>query len=232
MSDADHAAESAIVSSIRAKHPDDAIVSEEGSGTSGSSGRTWLVDPLDGTINYLYRIPQWCVSIACLDEEGPFVAVVFAPYRNELFFALRGQGAWLSESAAASAVGSPEARRLATTTLADPALALLVTGFSYDAAERREQHRWEHALIGRIRDVRRLGAAALDLAYVASGRIDGYWETFGNEWDWAAGRLLVQEAGGRVTEVPGVRPGAPGLLASGAHLHDPLLALIRAIEPA
>lgn len=232
VSDADRAAEDAIVSYLREMHPDDAIVSEEGSGTSGRSGRRWLVDPLDGTINYLYRIAQWCVSIACLDIEGPFVAVVFDPLRRELFFARRHQGAWLADSSAAMAAGSRSARRLAVSTLADPALALVATGFSYDAEERREQARREGRLIPRIRDVRRFGAAALDMAWTAAGRVDAYYESAGNEWDWAAGRLLVQEAGGRVTDVPGVRAGMPGILASGPHIHDRVLEWIRAIDPA
>jgi myo-inositol-1(or 4)-monophosphatase len=167
-----------------------------------------------------------------MDDAGPLVAVVYAPIVPEMFFALRGQGAWLSQNAAEVAVGARGARRLAVTTLDDPALALLATGFSYDAAERREQGRRESQLIGRIRDVRRFGAAALDMAWTAAGRIDGYVETFGNEWDWAAGRLLVQEAGGRVSDVPGVRAGVPGILASGPNLHEPLLAMIRAIGPA
>jgi myo-inositol-1(or 4)-monophosphatase len=232
VSDADRAAEATIVAAIRKAHPEDAIVSEEGSGTSGTSGRRWLIDPLDGTINYLYRVPQWCVSIACLDDDGPFTAVVHAPIVPETFFAVRGQGAWLSQGAAEIAVGARGARRLAATTLDDPALALVATGYSYDADDRREQGRRESQLIGRIRDVRRFGAAALDLAFVAAGRIDAYLETYGNEWDWAAGRLLVQEAGGRVSEVPGVRAGVPGILASGSNVHDQLLAMIRAIGPA
>jgi myo-inositol-1(or 4)-monophosphatase len=116
--------------------------------------------------------------------------------------------------------------------VADPALALMVTGFAYDAGERREQARREGHLIGRVRDVRRFGSAALDLAWVAAGRVDAYLESFGEPWDWAAGRLIVEEAGGRVSDVPGVRPGVAGILASGAPVHEALLALIRAIGPA
>jgi myo-inositol-1(or 4)-monophosphatase len=118
------------------------------------------------------------------------------------------------------------------TEVADPAAALLVTGFAYAAEERREQARREGHLIGKVRDVRRFGSAALDLAYTASGRVDCYYESFGEPWDWAAGRLLVEEAGGRVSDVPGVRPGVAGILASGAKVHDALLALIGAIGPA
>lgn len=150
------------------------------------------------------------------------------PAKQEIFFAHRGQGAWLRPTAPGAWAGS--ARPLAPTTLSDPALALVATGFSYSSDERREQARREGRLIPRIRDVRRLGSAALDLAYVACGRLDAYYESAGREWDWAAGRLLVTEAGGRVSDTPGVRPGAPGILASGERLHDALLALVNAVQ--
>ncbi len=228
VSDADHASEAAIVEIVRREHPDDAIVAEEGSNAAGRSGRRWLVDPLDGTINYLYRIPQWSVSIACLDRDGPLVGVVLDPVRGELFFAQRGQGAWLRPMAATAAAG--DVRALSVTTVSDPALALLASGFSYDSEERREQARREGHLVATVRDVRRFGSAALDLAWVACGRIDVYLESVGSEWDWAAGRLLVTEAGGTVSEVEGVRAGVPGLLASGPRVHDALLALVTSVQ--
>ena len=208
------------MAAVRAAHPGDEIISEEGGGATGSSGRRWLVDPLDGTINYLYRIPQWCVSIACADASGPFVGVVHDAVRDELFFAVRGRGAWLRSPGA-------EDRRLAVTPLGDLSLALVATGFSYAPEERREQARRETVILPTIRDVRRMGSAALDLAWCALGRLDGYGEAGGNEWDWAAGRLLVTEAGGRVTEAPGVRAGSPTLIASGPGIHDALVELVR-----
>ncbi len=116
--------------------------------------------------------------------------------------------------------------RLAVTPLSDLALALVATGFSYDADERREQARREALMLPHIRDVRRMGSAALDLCLVASGRIDAYCEAGGNPWDWAAGRLLVAEAGGRLTEAPGVRADGPTLIASGPGIHDALLSLV------
>jgi myo-inositol-1(or 4)-monophosphatase len=226
VSDADHAAERIIVDAIKGAHPDDEIVSEEGGGARGRSGRRWLVDPLDGTINYLYRIPQWCVSIACVDEHGPLVGVVFDPVRREIFFAERRRGAWMRNTDRSAT----EMRRLAVTEATDVGLALVATGFSYDAEERREQARREALMLPHIRDVRRMGSAALDLAFVASGRIDGYAEAGGNPWDWAAGRLLVTEAGGRLSEAPGVRPDGPTLIASGPGIHDALVELVRRVS--
>jgi myo-inositol-1(or 4)-monophosphatase len=219
VSDADRAAERIIVDAIRAAHSDDEIVSEEGGGATGSSGRKWLVDPLDGTINYLYRIPHWCVSIACLDAAGAIVGVVHDPVKRELFYAQRGGGAWLR-------AGDGEPRALAVTHVSDLGHALVADGFSYSPDERREQARREALMLPHIRDVRRAGSAALDLAWVAMGRLDGYQEAGGNPWDWAAGRLLVVEAGGVVSEAPGVRPGSTTLIAAGPGIHSRLRDLV------
>jgi myo-inositol-1(or 4)-monophosphatase len=228
VSDADHAAEKIVVDAIHVAYPDDEIVSEEGGGARGRSDRRWVVDPLDGTINYLYRIPHWSVSIACLDAEGPLVGVVHDPVKRELFYAQRGAGAWLRAGPTDATATVP--RALAVTTLTDLDLALVATGFSYSAEERREQARREALILPQIRDVRRLGSAALDLAYVAAGRIDAYAEAGGNQWDWGAGRLLVTEAGGRVSEAPGVRPDGPTLIASGPGIHDALVALVKSVQ--
>lgn len=216
VSDADREAEERIVALLRAARPGDAIVAEEGSSgeAAGRGAVRWLVDPLDGTVNYLYGIPHWAVSVAALDTEGALAGVVYDPVRDELYRASRGGGAWLGRVP------------LATTALAAAELALVATGYSYVAAEREEQARREGRFIGRVRDVRRFGSAALDLAYVAAGRVDAYYESFGNPWDWAAGALLVSEAGGQVSEVAGVRTGTPGMLASGRPLHDALLAIV------
>lgn len=230
VSDADRAAERLIVDGIRAAHPDDEIVSEEGGGAPGRSGRRWLVDPLDGTINYLYGIPHWCVSIACVDVDGPITGVVNDPVKRELFLARRGAGAWLRPAALGGAAGGDQ--RLSVTALTDLRLALVADGFSYSADERREQGRREAAMLPHIRDVRRAGSAALDLAYVAAARVDAYAEAGGNPWDWAAGRLLVAEAGGRLSEAPGVRPGGPTLIASGPGIHDALVDLVHRVQRA
>lgn len=217
--DADRAAEVAIISLIREARPDDAFVAEEGGVSAGTSGVRWLVDPLDGTVNYLYGIPHWSVSICAVERGSALAAVVYDPVRDECFTAGPGRGARCGDIPL-QASGETELGRV-----------LLTTGFSYVAAERAVQARQQAALIARIRDLRRLGSAALDLAWVAAGRLDAYMETFANPWDWAAGTLLVREAGGRVSDIPGVREGTPGILASGPDVHDALLALARAGAP-
>ena len=191
-------------------------MAEEGGASAGTSGVRWLIDPLDGTVNYLYGLPHWSVSIAALEGGETVAAVVYDPLRGELFRAGRGSGAWLGDA------------RLRVSEERDLGRVLLITGFSYVAEERLVQARQQAELIGRIRDLRRLGSAALDLAYVAAGRVDAYMETFANPWDWAAGTLLVREAGGQVSSVPGVRRGVDGILASGPRVHDALLAIAHA----
>ena len=211
MSDADRAADALVVQRIHLSFPDDAIVSEEGGRVDGRSGRTWYVDPLDGTINYLYGMPHWSVSVACADAAGAVAGVVFDPLRDELFSAARGAGA---------TVGT---RRLAVTAVSDPGLALVATGFSYDARERAAQAAVMARLAGSVRDIRRAGSAALDLAWVAAGRLDAYFEVSRSPWDSAAGELLVREAGGEVTWTEHTE-----IVASGRSLHAPLIALLRA----
>ena len=211
VSEADERAERAVVAVIRARRPDDGLVAEEGSRTEGQSGLRWLVDPLDGTINYLYGLPHWCVSIACSDPRGPIAGCVYDPSRGELFTATRAGGAWLGPT------------RLATTSVRDPALCLVATGFSYDARERATQAAIVARLAGSVRDIRRAGSAALDLAWVAAGRLDAYFEVSRSAWDTPAGELLVREAGGTVTWTEDTE-----IVASGRPVHEPLIALLRA----
>lgn len=199
VSEADHAAERLIGVRIGAARPDDAIVGEEGeAGRAGTSGLTWVVDPLDGTVNYLYGLSAWAVSIAVEDEDGPLVGVVHHPPSGETFVAARGHGAWL------------DGRRLTVTVPEDLVSSLVATGFSYQPQVRAAQGVEVADLVTRVRDVRRAGAAALDLAWCAAGRLDGYVEFGLAPWDWAAGRLLVTEAGGKVTEHRQVLAGVDG----------------------
>jgi myo-inositol-1(or 4)-monophosphatase len=219
VSDADDRAERAIVTRIRKQRPDDALVAEEGSNAGGSSGVSWFVDPLDGTINYLYGIPHWCVSICCADGRGPLAGVVFDPIRDELFGAARGGGAHLGTV------------RLSVSDKPDLASALIATGFGYDAAQRVTQGRIIARVLGDVRDVRRFGSAALDLSWVAAGRWDGYFESVEKPWDWMAGAMLVREAGGQVAELAPADPAFPHIVASGPAIHGDLVALLaRAIE--
>jgi len=211
VSDADRAADALLTARLRAAFPDDGIVSEESERVAGSSGRTWHVDPLDGTVNYLYRIPHWSVSVACADANGGLVGVVYDPLRDELFSAARGGGAFLGE------------RGLATSEVSDPGIALVATGFSYAATERAAQAAVLARIAGQVRDIRRAGSAALDLAWVAAGRIDAYFEVSRSAWDSAAGELLVREAGGAVTWTEHTE-----IVASGRPLHASLVALLRA----
>ena len=221
VSEADERAERAIVTAIRTRRPDDALVAEEGSSARGSSGVSWYVDPLDGTINYLYGIPHWSVSICCADAEGPLAGVVFDPMRDELFSAARGGGAHLGD------------RRLAITDKRDLASALIATGFGYVAAQRATQGRIIAKVLGHVRDVRRFGSAALDLSWVAAGRYDGYFESVENPWDWMAGAMFVREAGGQVTQLEPKDPAFPRIIASGPGVHDDLVTLLaRAIAGA
>ncbi|HEX6714432.1 MAG TPA: inositol monophosphatase family protein, partial [Thermoleophilaceae bacterium] len=191
--------------------PEDGLVGEEGSRRESLTGRHWIVDPLDGTTNFLYGFPQWCVSIALEGELG----VVYDPVRDELFAAERGAGATLN--------GSP----LRMPARTDLSTALLATGFGYDAERRDKQGRVLSRVVPRVRDVRRAGAAALDLAWLAAGRLDGYYERGLQAWDWAAARIVVEEAGGAVADL---EPDPHGLAAAHPELLPQLLDLLAEAE--
>jgi myo-inositol-1(or 4)-monophosphatase len=211
VSDADREAEAAITDLLRSERPDDALLGEEGAAAGGSSGRRWVVDPLDGTTNYLYGFPVWAVSVALEDGDGALAGVVLDPSRDELFAAARGGGTTVNGKPVHARDGTPLGQ------------SLIATGFAYDADFRAEQARVLDRVLPRVRDVRRAGAAALDLAWVAAGRVDGYYERGLKPWDWAAGRLLVAEAGGAVAEMPGE---PLGLVAGGPRLVPELLGLV------
>ncbi|MFL5780953.1 MAG: inositol monophosphatase family protein [Thermoleophilaceae bacterium] len=213
VSDADRAAEDAIAALLARERPDDGLLSEEGAAASGSSGRRWVVDPLDGTTNYLYGFPVWAVSVAVEDSGGALAGAVLDGARAELFSTSRGEGAFVQTAAFE---GGPLRRPLRVRDGAHLEASLIATGFGYEAERRAEQAEALRAVLPAVRDIRRAGAAALDLAWVAAGRLDGYYERGLKPWDWAAGRLLVTEAGGAVQELPGEPLGlaaaAPGLL--------------------
>jgi myo-inositol-1(or 4)-monophosphatase len=189
----DEAAERAISARIRAAFPADAIVGEELSSTRVHTGRRWYVDPVDGTTNFVHGHPFVCVSIGFADGDGLAAAVIHAPLLGEVYHAVRGGGAWLN--------GEP----IRVTETADPARALLATGFPFKSGKGNLDAYMllvADAIRG-TRDVRRAGSAALDLAFVAAGRVEGFFEIGLAPWDVAAGMLLVAEAGGRVTGWPG-----------------------------
>ncbi len=210
----DTAAERLIRGRVLAARPDDAILGEEGSDDAGTSGVRWVVDPLDGTVNYLYGLPQWAVSIG-VEVDGVVVAgVVHDPSKRETWTAVRGEGAWL------------DGDRLQVSGCRELSQALVATGFGYEVAERVRQGTIVADLIGRVRDIRRLGAASLDLCSLAAGRVDGYFERGLNPWDLAAGGLLASEAGAVVGGLVGVPAGKNLVVAAGPALfpllHDAL----------
>jgi myo-inositol-1(or 4)-monophosphatase len=194
-SEVDGLAEAEIVKELRRANPEYAILGEEGGaqkGNRGASRYTWVIDPLDGTSNYLHGIPHWCVSIALLENGEPLHGVVFDPLRNELFTASRGSGAVLNE------------RRIRIGERNELTGAMLITGFPpRERARAPAQLECLRELLVEAEDVRRTGSAALDLAWVACGRADAYFEAGVQPWDIAAGVLLVREAGGRVCDFRG-----------------------------
>lgn len=214
VSDADRKAEKFLTDFFRHERPDDGMVAEEGGGRQSTSGLTWVVDPLDGTVNFLFGIPVWCVSIAAQDDEGGLIGVVYDPNREEMFAAARGEGATLN--------GEP----IQVTDRIDLASALVGTGFSYDAEVRDGQAAVLTRVLPKVRDVRRAGSAAIDLATLACGRFDGFYEAPMEPWDRAAGELLVREAGGVVTELPAPKGLSPGVIAAGPGLHDALRSVV------
>ena len=262
----DRRAEILITEQIRAARPGDAILGEEGGETRGAPAPgqpdgaapaaevRWIVDPLDGTVNYLYGLPDWAVSIAA-EVAGTIVAgVVAVPLHGETFLAVRGRGAWRrTYSGLHSAVGSGAAgsgaagSRAAGTGVAgtgadgDTALrcnrgvplgqALVGTGFGYLPARRRVQGEVVRALLPQIRDIRRGGSASVDLCMVAAGRLDAFYERGLNYWDYAAGALIAAEAGARVTGLAGRPPGSSMTVAAGPGLYEQLTGALAALSP-
>lgn len=196
VTEADRESERRILEVLAREFPDHAVVAEESGARASEGSLCWIVDPLDGTANYVHGFPMFAVSIALYDGSLPLAGLVLDPVRSEWFTARAGQGAWLDRGEPGSAV------RLTVADAADPDEGpLLATGFPFK--DRAQLGRYLAAfgeLFGRASDMRRAGSAALDLAYVASGRVDGFWEMALNPWDIAAGEILVLEAGGRVSD--------------------------------
>ncbi len=222
VTEADKEAEDAIIAAIRRAFPDHAILAEESGASAQTSEHRWIIDPLDGTTNFAHGFPAFCVSIAYEYRGRVQVGVVFDALHQDLFTARRGKGAKLN--------GKPMRVSKA------PALAtsLVATGFAYDRRERRRFYLcfWEQMMM-RVEGVRRAGSAALDLASVACGRLDGYWEFGLKPWDVAAGSLLVEEAGGRVTNMDGTRFNieAAQILATNSRIHREMTQVLREIRP-
>lgn len=220
VTDADRASEAAIIDVITRARPDDAILGEESGAREGTSGLRWVIDPLDGTTNFLYGIAQFCVSVAVEDVHGSLVGCVLEPIANEEFVAARGHGATCNGEV------------IHASTQTDLAHALVSTGFSYVAEDRERSARLLPIVLPAVRDIRRPGSCALDLAWIACGRVDGFYEELVFPWDIAAGTLLATEAGARVGMLSDVTGRGPGLMASNPAIFAPLEALLTAARDA
>ena len=236
VTEADLASEQLIVGAIRGAVPGHAILAEEGTsaeltlrGDATEAPHLWIVDPLDGTVNYAHGYPVWGVTLALAEEGCVVLGVIHAPLRSETFWAVRGRGAWCAHSDARMHTGAPDRNSLRVSDVERLRDALVATGFAYKRATLADNNLAEfQAVMPRVQGVRRAGAAILDLADVAAGRLDAYWEMHLKPWDWAAGTLLVEEAGGLVTDMRG----EPWTLrsctiaVSNGLLHSQLLALL------
>ncbi|MFC9915078.1 inositol monophosphatase family protein [Streptomyces sp. NPDC059862] len=215
----DIAAEKLITDLISGHRPDDGFLGEEGASSEGSSGIRWVIDPLDGTVNYLYGLPTWAVSIAAEQDGETVVGVVAAPMRGETYGAICGGGAW--------ATGAWDGERVLACRPAPPLdQALVSTGFNYVTEVRTHQADVARRLIPLLRDIRRSGSAAVDLCDVAAGRLDGYYERGLNAWDFAAGDLIAREAGALTGGRPGERPSRDLTVAGTPGVFEPLQRLL------
>lgn len=218
VTEADREVEALIRARLQAERPGDGFLGEESGGAATTTGVTWVVDPIDGTVNYAYGLPAYSVSIAAVQGDADpstwtgLAAAVYSPVLAELFAAARGEGAWLGATRLAVAVETP-------------AGALLATGFGYDPATHDGDLATVRQIMPLARDLRRIGSAALDLSYVAAGRLDGYFERGLKPWDFAAGALLVAEAGGVVSRFD-TASDRPMLIAAGPDLHAKISAVL------
>ena len=218
VTEADHRSEAYLLGEIQRRFPGHKIVAEESGETAGADGQVWYIDPLDGTINYAHGVPIFSVSIAFAEAGRMRLGVVYDPLRDECFSAQEGQGAWLN----GQQLHVSEAQELDQ--------GLLVTGFPYDIRTNPANNLENYARFAlHSQGVRRLGSAALDLCYVAAGRFDGFWEIRLNAWDVAAGGLIAEQAGARVTNLAGetdyITP-PQSVLAANPHIHPQMLELL------
>ena len=231
VSEADLDSERAIREFLSARRPHDGFIGEESDGPpqTGESGYSWVVDPLDGTVNFLFGIPQWCVSVAVRDERGTVAGAIYDPNRDELFCARRDGPAQLAGVDGESELrGRVHSVAPSATSPAEHALAsaMVATGLYYDADVREAQAKVLERLVGRVRDIRRFGSAALDLAWTAAGRYDAYFERGVKQWDIAAGALICERAGLRTLELPEHPNLPPGILAAPEELAQRLFELV------
>lgn len=210
---ADKAAEKIIKNILKKIRPDDGLIGEEGSDVKSKTGLRWVFDPLDGTVNYMYKIPHWAISISCEDFDGvqwnPRIGVIYDVTRNEIFSAIRNYGSTLNGS------------HISVNETLDFSKALVSTEYSYNREKRLYQAEIMSKLLTEVRDIRSCGSSALDLCWVACGRLDGFYEDELSLWDWSAGSLIVQEAGGLIT------PLGTGVVASPRSIHERLYQFVK-----
>lgn len=224
VSEADRASEQTLVDVLTTRRPGDGLLGEEGTDHPTQTGLRWVIDPLDGTVNYLYGLPGWSVSVAVEDHQDTewraVAGAVLAPITGDLFLAGRGHGAhWRT-------AGRPAESPLKVNDPVALPQALIATGFSYDREHRRKQAAVAARVLEGCRDLRRMGSAALDLCNVAAGHVDGYYEDSVHRWDWAAAGLIAEEAGAIVEPLSGGLAGQEGVVAAGPALYPDLHALI------
>lgn len=222
VTEADRLSEDLIVSRIRKRFPDHDILTEESKGLDRGSEHRWIIDPLDGTTNYAHGFPVFCVSIALEKKGDILLGVIYHPMLRELFVAEKDRGAFLN------------GRRLSVSGTSALSRSLLATGFPYDIRRNADNNmNYFIGMAARARAIRRAGSAALDLAYVAAGRFDGFWELKLHPWDTAAASLMVREAGGTLSDISGnpYQFSSPAIVASNGRVHRAMLRLLQSIHP-
>ena len=218
----DQRAEAFIVGELRSARPDDAILGEEGANQTGTSGMQWVIDPIDGTVNYLHQVPYWCVSIGLMEESTglALAGVVYVPVLDQMYISSRGLGAWVVER------GNP--RELKVSNCTELSQALMGTGFGYSSIRRASQARVLQEVLPNVADIRRLGSCAVDLCLVADGVLDGYYERGVNAWDHAAGELIAREAGAISSGLFGNPIGNDMIVVANPVIHGDLVAILEA----
>jgi myo-inositol-1(or 4)-monophosphatase len=217
VTEADKMSEDLIIKEIKRHFPDHGILSEESPAITGAGKLRWIIDPLDGTTNYAHGYPVFCVSIALEKEDDVIMGVVYDPMRDDMFVAQRGRGAYLNGI------------KIAVSPVKNISRSLLATGFPYDIRESKDNNlNYFNSMAKNVQAIRRAGAAALDLAYLAAGRFDGFWELKLKPWDTAAGCLLVTEAGGVTSDLKGGKWHlySPNLLASNGSIHKQMIKVL------
>jgi myo-inositol-1(or 4)-monophosphatase len=222
VTEADKMSEDLIITAISRNYPDHGILSEESPAIVGSGGLRWIIDPLDGTTNYAHGYPVFCVSIALENDGVVILGVIYDPMRDEIFIAARGEGAYLN------------GKKLNASSTDDISRSLLATGFPYDIRKSKENNlNYFNSMARKAQAIRRAGAAALDIAYVAAGRFDGFWELKLMPWDTAAGLLMVEESGGIVSDIAGAawNIALPDVVASNGLIHQQMINVFRKVKP-